>query len=221
MTTMLNGHGALRAAGYAAALLMAVTLVFSTGCSQPGKPTIVKVPPKYTDLAGRKVAIMASADPYILSRQPAAAANAMQAVASRVVANVPDVRVVHPNKLATYQQENPEWITLLPSQLMEQLAVERLVLLDIAEYRTSEPGNRHVKRGQISAAVQVYEAESTDPDQAVLRVPVQAQFPRETQWKVGLPSASDRTVELGVLQAFALRAAGVFHEHEIEVDRGF
>ncbi len=200
-----------------------VTLVVLgfVGCGpMPGEPIIVKVPAKYTDLAGYRVAVLATADPYILSRKPAAAENVMRAVAKDIKANVEGSLVVRPDELIAFKEDRPRWETALPSQLMQALNVDRLVLIDLAEYRTFEPGNRHVKRGQIEATVQVYEAQADDPDESVLNVPVLAQFPREGQSKIGNVSASDRTIELGALQAFSLRAAGVFYLHEIEIDRG-
>ncbi|MEM6553551.1 MAG: hypothetical protein AAF750_15655 [Planctomycetota bacterium] len=200
-------------------LLLAVALLSLTACANiPGQVTYATVDARYTDLAGKSVAVMVAADPFIDRRHPQARENIMGAVARSIVSEVEGARVVNPRDLVQYQEDNPTWTTVTPSTLITALKVDRLILIDIAEYRTSEPGDRTTKRGVITGAVSVYEAEASDPDEMALNVPVSVQYPRETQTKIGRFNASDESIELATVKEFTLRAGGVFFEHQIEVD---
>ncbi|MEM6393339.1 MAG: hypothetical protein AAF797_11250 [Planctomycetota bacterium] len=200
------------------ALLMLVLLAAAACGRIPGQPQYATIDARYTDLSGKTVAVMVAADPFIERRHPQARENIMGAVARSIVSEVDGARVVNPRDLLQYQEDNPTWTTVTPSTLIEALKVDRLILIDLAEYRTSEPGDRTTKRGTITGAVSVYEAEATDPDEMALNVPVSVQYPRETQTKIGRFNASDESIELATVKEFTLRAGGVFFEHQIEVD---
>ncbi|MEM1213992.1 MAG: hypothetical protein AAGI68_17035 [Planctomycetota bacterium] len=198
------------------ALLFPLTLA---ACANiPGQVNYVTVPPRYTDLAGKSVAVMVAADPTIDQRHPKARENIMGAVSRSIVSQVEGARVVNPRDLVQYQDDNPTWTTVTPSILISALNVDRLILIDLAEYRTTEPGDRTTKRGVINGAVSVYEAEAADPDEMAVSVPVAVQYPRLAQTKIGRFNASDSSIELATVKEFTLRAGGVFFEHQIEVD---
>lgn len=187
----------------------------AVGCASVGPDPTVTVRPQYTDLSSKTVAVLVTADRVILTRFPYAARNVTRAVTREIALNVEEVRVVDPKRVLDYQDDNPAWSTLPPGDLVRAMEVDRLILVELAEYRTHEPGNPHVKLGTVSGTVDLYEAEALDPNQKVLTTPITVQFPRTAKTKVGLVGTDDKTIEAGMLKDFSLRAGGVFFEHEV------
>src|SRR5690606_24234076 len=109
------------------------------------------------------------------------------------------------------------WSTLAFDDLIEKLGTQRVVLIDLIEYRTHEPGNAHVWQGLISANVGVIEAEATDPDRMAYSETIGSKFPENSD--IGMLNSDDQTIELGMLSLFSRDAAGLFYDHQIEVDK--
>ncbi|MEM9294582.1 MAG: hypothetical protein AAGA57_02170 [Planctomycetota bacterium] len=206
-----------RAIAAAACSALAIACFTALGCASPLEPTMITVAPQYTDLANRTVAVLASVDPAAQAMHPGAPDNLIRGVSANLVDNVPGAIVAEPDGLIAFQRNNPAWSTVRPTRLVEALGVDRLIILDVAEYRTHEPGNAAVREGLIQANVDLYEAESPDPDQRALTAAVTGRFPRNRS--VGEVTASSQSVERATLVDFCLRAAGVFHQHEIPEER--
>ena len=101
------------------------------------------------------------------------------------------------------------------SKLIEALDVDRLIIIDLIDYRTHEPGNRHIWQGVISANVGVVERKSLDPDSFAYYQNVSAVFPEDIA--VGVVNASDEQIQLGMLTLFSKNTVNLFHKHEKEV----
>lgn len=185
-----------------------------TAAATRGEDKPVDVPAEYLDLIDKRVAVMVSADEYTLFRFPRATDNVGQAVGSEIQANVDQAVVSIPRDIAAYQRKNPYWITSRPSRLLTDLGVDRLVVIDLAEYRTHEEGNASVWRGVIDGTVSVYEADGEDPDNRTFEKQVRAEFPEGGTFGLIDAEASQSTIEAATLQKFALRAGGLFFDYQ-------
>lgn len=172
-----------------------------------------KVQAQYRGLQGKTVAVLVAADEYLLFTQPRVSQLLIQAVSRELAAHVEDIRVVNAQRVAAFQQQNPYWSTTPYTRLIDELDVDRLVVVDLAEYRLHEPGNKHVWRGVITASVSVAEAEQSDPDQLAFSTQVRTLFPEDR--KVGLVNADREQVELATLKLFVLKVGRVFYNHEV------
>ena len=92
--------------------------------------------------------------------------------------------------------------------------MQRLVLIDLNEYRLNEPGNRHLWRGYIDGNVAVYEADAEDPDDPAFATTVTAQYPEESS--IGLVEGEAETIELAALTSFGLKTGRLFYDHKVE-----
>ncbi|MEM9883330.1 MAG: hypothetical protein AAF800_10470 [Planctomycetota bacterium] len=174
----------------------------------------VPVAAQYTDLVDRRVAVMVSADEFTLFRFPRATSRVGQAVSNGIVANVEGAAVSLPSQVDEFQRGNPYWITTRPSRLIDRLGVDRLVVIDLHEYRTHEAGNANVWRGVVDATVSVYEADGEDPDNRTFEAQVRAEYPEGSQFGLVSQTADEAKIEAAVLRVFALRAGGLFYDHE-------
>lgn len=174
----------------------------------------IDVEAEYLDMAGKRIAVMVSADEYTLFRFPRATDNVGQAVSSAIQANVEGATVSIPREVAAYQRKNPYWITSRPSRLITDLGVDRLVIIDLNEYRTNEAGNASVWRGVIDGSVSVYEADGEDPDNRTYEKQVRAEYPEGGTFGLISESADQAKIEAAVLKLFAVRAGGIFFDHQ-------
>lgn len=201
-------------------LSMLVVLLNAAGCETIGAPIAAfdsedgpqPVAAQYTDLQGRSVAVMVRAGEMTRYRFPEAVEALTNGMTRSIAQNVEGVTVVPTSRSLAYQAQHPYWGAVPPSRLITAMDVERLIIVDVAEYRTQEPGNQYLWRGVIDALIAVYEAESIDPDNKAFEQRVRAEWPEGTT--VGLTKGDDATIQAAALSMFTLRGAGLFYDHE-------
>jgi hypothetical protein len=198
-------------------LLLAISAM--PGCSLVGfgaqvfdGETTRQVDARYTNLTGQRVAVLVAASDNTLFQHPQARQVITKTISRRLAENVKNISLMNPEQVIDYQVANPYWHTLPYSDVLEKLEVDRIVLVDLVDYRTHEPGNDHVYRGLISANVGVLEADAVEPDNFAFRRQVRVQYPTDS--KVGVVNADEQTIELATVKRFTDQAAGLFYNHE-------
>jgi len=197
-------------------LLLALCLI-GPGCETwEEKAKMVDVQAEYLGLDDQRVAVMVAADSHMLYQYPDAPLNVCKAVTSRLTKNIPGITTTIPDEIARFKTDNPYWTNLPYGQLTEKLGVDKIVLIDLIEYQTHEPGNAHLWQGLITGNVGVIAHDAADPDNFVFHNTVSAQFPEAST--VGVIDSDDETIQLGMVFLFAKRAAGLFYDHQVEAD---
>ncbi len=200
-------------------LLGLMTLIPAAGCQLAAfvmpRETTYDVKAQYLGLENKSVAVIVAADEFTLYRYPRARYFTSAAVSSAIQAAVPGVSLVDPRQITAFQEQQPYWTTMPYSQLANALGVERLIVIDLADYSTHEPGNMHIWRGVMSGNVAVIEADAADPDDITVSFDIAVQFPETGA--VGLLDESDETMQLGMLKLFARNTARLFHDHEVKM----
>lgn len=174
----------------------------------------VAVKANYRGLENKRVAVLVSADEYTLFRFPRSPAALGTAMSNRIQSNVAGVSVALPGEVEAFRRQNPYWVSSRPSRLLDQLGVDRLVVVELNDYRTNEQGNANVWRGVIDAVVGVYEADAEVPDDRTFEQQVRAEFPENSRFGVLSHHAERHEIETAVLERFTLYAAGQFFDHE-------
>jgi len=171
----------------------------------------VAVGAEYRGLDHKSAAVLVSASDTTIYRYPDAVSKVGRMVGARLVTAVAGLSLSDPDQIVKFQRENPHWMVVPPSQLFDRLDVDRLVMIDLTEYSTHEPGNAHVFAGLIVGRVGIVEVESEDPNNFVYARVVSARYPPDGG--LGVLEKDAPTVELGMLSRFASRVAGLFHDH--------
>ncbi|MEM1445907.1 MAG: hypothetical protein AAGF84_07625 [Planctomycetota bacterium] len=203
-----------------AVLCLCFSLTVLTGCEVIGAPFAAfdpeagpqPVAAQYTNLAGKKIAVLVLISETTQFRFPESKRGLTNALTRSIGQNVEGVTMVPAETALAYQTQNPYWPAVPPSRLIDALGVDRLIVVDVEEYRTQEPGNRHLWRGVIDALVAVYEAEAPDPDDKAFEQRVRAEWPEGTT--VGMTEGDDATMQTAALAKFTLRGAGLFYDYE-------
>ena len=200
---------------------LSTTVLLTSGCNLIGfaahviaggeASKKVRVLAEYRGLENKKIAVLVSTDEYTLFDYPQAPITVCRSVSARLAANIEGVEIVDPRQLDTFQKANPFWITLPYAELAQRLQVDRIVYVELVQYRLHEPGNSYLWKGTIVANVSVAEARSTTTGQFAYSTTVQAQYP---DGPVGMLHGDDQTVELGLIQLFAQEVVHRFQDHD-------
>lgn len=171
----------------------------------------IQVLPKYEDLSGRSVAVIVDADLSVLYDHPQLIEAVTSGVSLRIGRDVPDVRVANPGQIIAWQWRTPQWNAMPYGELPATLGVDRVVYIDIYEYRLNPPGNRWLWEGVCAANIGIIEREGFDPDMFADSFNVVSEFP--TVKNVDRAGANEQQIQTGLLAQFIKQAAWLFHEH--------
>ncbi|MEX2671462.1 MAG: hypothetical protein WD294_05060 [Phycisphaeraceae bacterium] len=204
----------------AALALTAAAVLASQGCVAAGwladgfvDPNAeVKVPAEYLELENQRVAVLVDADLSVVFEHPLAQLEVATILSERLTDHVPGVTVRNPREIITFQQRNLYWNTSSYADLMERLEVDRLVVVELVDYRLHEPGNVNIWRGLMTANIGVTEVEAPNPNDLVYATTVSVEYPPDSE--VGLLNADQRTIRLATLERFAQATIGKFYEHK-------
>ena len=204
-----------------AAVLLAAVFAALSGCAVFGLYGAMKqneeyqkeieVLPVYDDLGHKRVAVVVNTDMGTLYQFPTALESISQGVALRVQKNVPDVIVLSPAVVSRWQYLTPQWNTLTYGEMAEQLNVDRVIYVDLYEFRLNPPGNAWQWEGVAAANIGIIEREGYGSDLFADEFHVVAKFPDLSN--VTRESASAEEIQFGLLADFIKRASWLFYRH--------
>lgn len=171
------------------------------------------VPREYTGLDGKSFAVLVAADRFIESEHPGLVARLVSEITARLEQNVNASGRVTADQVLQYMYGNPGWQTKSMSTLAAELGgVERIVFVDLREYRLNDPGNQFLWEGVAQGEVSVAEADTSVPDLFAFTKPINVTFPD----KKGVSAQQlDRSVVTSELsRRFIDRASWPFYDHE-------
>ncbi len=171
---------------------------------------LVETPEKYS-LANKTVAVVVQADYATMFEHPDVVVAVGSGVAVRVARWAPNVQVLDPQRVLNWQLRTPQWNAMPYGQIAEQLNVDRVVYVDILEYRLNPPGNRYLWEGTAVARVGVIEREGIDPDAFADTFEIQAKFPNIEG--VSRESADEAAIRRGLQEIFVKNIAFLFYYH--------
>ena len=171
----------------ALSLAMACALAANAGCEIVGIASVMAesykrsstrtVPAEYRGLEGKNFAVIVSSDRVIQSDNPNLLPRLGVAFAERLREHAGAAGYVPPDVMFAYLTANPRWAARPYSDIAEELGVERLIIVEVLEFRLHEPGNQYLWNGAASAIVGVVEADGPLPDEFIFRRQVRVKFP--------------------------------------------
>ncbi|MCA9287951.1 MAG: hypothetical protein KDA05_05160, partial [Phycisphaerales bacterium] len=171
-----------------------------------------KVPPVYTGLQGRSYAVVVQADRSTLAENPNLMEHLLANINNRIAENAGASGHVPSEQLVLYMMNNARWPALSLNELAQELGgVDRLIVVDLYEYRLHEPGNRYTWDGAAQARVIDFEADERGGATALDR-DIRVTFPDEQ----GItPTDLRREAVTSVLARRVIdRVSWLFYEHE-------
>ena len=135
------------------------------------------VPAAYDGLEGKTCAVIVNADYATLVEHPSVVSNLSANVAVRIRQYVKDATVLPPATVINWQYRTPQWRALPYGEVAKELGVERLVYIDLYEYRLNPTGNSYLWDGVSGGNVGVIEADGLAPDEFVFTTNIVTKFP--------------------------------------------
>jgi len=207
--------------GLAAMLLAGSVIAAGDGCIAAGiasavganieKNKQIEVLAKYRGLENKSVAVLAHTDQRSAYEYPTAIPNVVGNVASELTQNVAGVRVMDPRYSITWMHQTPGWPTAPLADLANELDVDRVVVIDIYEYRLNPLGNSFLWDGVAGANIGIVERDGIDPDSYAEEFQVIAKFP--DMEGIGKAQAGPREIEIGLQKTFVDMVAYLFYDH--------
>jgi hypothetical protein len=169
------------------------------------------VPAAYDGLENRSVAVIVNADYATLVEHPSVVGQITANVAVRIARSVKGASVLPPGQVLDWQYRTPQWRALAYGEIAKELGVDRLVYIDLYEYRLNPVGNSYIWDGVSGGNMGVVESDGLAPDEFAFTTNVIVRFP--DQEGVGRESARGEDIERGLLTLFVQHASWVFYRH--------
>lgn len=131
----------------------------------------------YDGLTEKTYAVVVSADRVIQAENPGIIDQVTRRVNELLAEHAGASGHIPTDALLNVLYNNPQWQAMPRGELGDRLGVQRLVVVEMREYRLTEPGNRYVWDGLASALVEVYEIDSGIPDDPLFERTVEVKFP--------------------------------------------
>lgn len=180
----------------------------------------IEVLAKYRGLENKSVAVLAHSDQRTAYEFPTAIPNIIGNVVLILDKNVPGARVLDPRFSVSWMHQTPGWPTLPLAELANELDVDRVIVIDIFEYRLNPEGNSFLWDGVAGANIGVIERDGIDPDSFAEEFQVISKFP--DMEGIGKSQAGPREIEIGLQKTFVDEVGFLFYDHAEEKypDRG-
>lgn len=193
------------------------------GCTAAGfiAATIEKegthdVEAQYTRLEGRSYAVVVAADRSIQAEHPLIVEYLTERITNRLAepGNVPRAGGYVPAiQVVKYLNEHPGWSAKSMDELAKELGgVERLIYVDLYEFRLNDPGNAYLWEGVASANVSVIETDSPIPDDHAFGRTITVKFPDQSG--LGPNDLQAAGVRTELTRRMVDRVSWLFYTHE-------
>ena len=203
-------------------LLMAsvasVSIMALTGCIAFGfaelnrREGMHSVEPEYEGLRGKSVAVVVNADRRIQSEFPTAVEQITARINQRLTESGAAKSHSDTTELLSFLYNRPQWTTKPLGELAKELKVDRIVYVELREFRLHETGNSWTWDGAVSGVVAVIEADSDTPDEYAFQRPISVSYPDSPGQ--GPAQMNGRDVASVLLKRFVDRAAWPFYKHD-------
>jgi len=170
-----------------------------------------EVLPRYDGLEHHSVAVLIDAPLELQYSNPDMADQMAGGLAARLLEHVPGMTLKHPMEVRRWQYSTAQWNALALGEIADELGVDRVVLVDVQEFRLHPRGNRWLWEGVCRASVGVIERDGYDADTFADIWEVTAKFPDIEG--LDRDSASEWEVQTGLLAEFVKRSSWLFYTH--------
>lgn len=169
-------------------------------------------PAEYEGLRGRTYAVIVSTDRVIEAEHPGVVGYLTGRLNRLLYENAEPSYWIPTDRLLGYLYDRPSWNAIPRDELAQDLGVERLVVLDLAEFRTIESGNPYLWNGAAEGTLRVYESDSAAPSEPVLEATFRVTFPDgDAMLKERMP---EELVMTELANRLSNRSAWLFYEHD-------
>jgi len=171
-----------------------------------------EVEPKYDGLDQKSFAVVVRASQLIQADFPEVVIKVSIDAAERLKANVNASGYVPGDRVVDYLYNHPRWVARPLDEVAKALGVDRVIYVEINEYRLQDMGNSYLWDGVASAMVGVIEADSATPEEFAYRTQVRVTFPDSKN--AGASDLPRAAVNTELARRLIDRVTWLFYTHE-------
>lgn len=165
----------------------------------------------YDGLQGQTVAVVVDVSREVEMTSPRVPGAILTEVIARLEANAGAKSIVPAVEVQRLMYDDPGLLDRTYDEVARRFGVDRLVVIQLDEFRLAEPGNQYVWNGQAAGNLLVVEADSYIEDDVRLEQYVNVKYPFKPNTTIDeLPADA---VALELLRRFANRASWYFYTH--------
>lgn len=208
-----------RTACIAGTAFLAACAVVLPGCQLAGvmaasaeRTGTKKVPAAYRGLQGHSFALVVHMDRSTLAENPNLLEHLVVNINARLAQHSGASGHIPSEQLVFFLMNNTRWPAMSNGELAAWLRVDRLVVLDLSDYRLTAPRNEYVWDGMAQGRVLAFEADGEGGGRIGFERDVRVAFPDQ----MGVsPSDLERAAVTSVLSRRLIdRVVWLFHDHE-------
>jgi len=178
-----------------------------------GKPPTKDVPAEYPYLADKKVCVVVWAELDTLYEYPNVQLEVAEHIRAALEAKVDGVTFIPSRQVVDLQRQDPDWDRTDPAALGARFGADRVLVVELTQYRTRDPDSPHLFRGRISAGIKVYDTAYRDAAPSYSTV-VETAYPPDSP---GTWGTNDSAIRWATMEAFAADVATQFYDRKVEV----
>ena len=211
-------NGTIRILGW---LMAAVSMTAASGCAigflgaglaqNFEYQKLVEVLPQYEGLEHKTVAVVVDADLATLYEHPTLCDTVAEGITKRLSDKVSGIRILPQRYIRNWQFSTPQWNALPYGDIARQLNVDRVVLIDVQEFRLHPRGNRWMWDGECVAMVGIIERDNIEPDELVDNFQIRSRFPKLKE--LDRQGASEKAIQTGLYVEFIKHVGWLFYPH--------
>jgi hypothetical protein len=172
---------------------------------------------EYKGLEGKRWAVVVSADRVIQADYPDIVPLITSEITGRLADRAQQQKIgaagyIPADRVLRFQYENPGWVSVPRGELAKRLGVDRLIVVELIDYRLTEPGNRYLWAGEATGTLGVVEADGPAPDEVAFEKPIRVTFPDKQA--IGPQDLPGPAVATTLVKRFVDRCAWLFYTHE-------
>jgi len=194
-----------------------------TGCNLISLPVVLfapdptkKVPAEFAHLKGKRVLILVWAEQATLYEYPHVQLETATHIRYYLKEKFKDIDIVSPTDVDRYMKGHPEWATEHPARLGRHFKADLVMMIELMEFGTREPGSPGLFRGRARARVTVYDLTSGEEQpKGIALKPAEAFYPADRP--IGVLRADDRTIRAETYKEFGRVVAEKFYDHEVKL----
>ncbi len=170
------------------------------------------IPAQYTGLTGKSFAVIVVADRSIDATYP----GVVQLLSTKITERLHEFGAakgfITSADMMAFIYNNPRWSVRPRIDLAKELGVDRLVVVELQEYRLHDPGNQYLWDGAAIGTIGVIESDSPTPENYVFEKLVTVKFPDKQG--TGPLEYSQNLMMAALDKRFTDRATWLFYTHE-------
>ena len=215
--TVQNWVGLARLAGLGIVLGMLAT--GGAGCAAAGAllgsfeaTGSHDVVPEYQGLEGKDFAVVVRAGQLIQADYPEVVVKLTNDLSTRLAKESGGSGYVPGPDVVNYLYNHPRWVAMPIEDLAKELKVQRIVYVELSEYRLQDPGNSYLWQGVCGAMVGIVEADGMAPEEFAYRKQLRITYPEKSGYGPNdLPRAA---VNTELVRRTVDRVSWLFYQHE-------